>query len=462
MAHVTAKTADNAWASYWQNKPMPILEASKSMLQHMLRRAERVRAQDVAQVVQNDPLLTLQALRFIGRRERTAMAAEVVSVESIVMLMGVAPFLERFGSLPTAESMLQNKPQAYADFLQQVFLARFSARLAQIYADMRYDARIDEITIAALLSRSNQLLQVVGRQADVAMPAPDATPVAMLQQMQLASAIVALLDVRAEAPARVVLHGATLRLAEAMQTGWWQAGVQRELALIADLLEVEEEDIWQVLCRTALSFARDPSALPGLMQPARWLAMLPGDWPRPQAEAPAQANPPEAKVDPLHLHLQALQAAARQRTPAKEVMALAIRALGQGLGMQRIVFALMVPGQAVLRARYVTGWPANHAMRDWQERTDVAGLLARLLEKPQGLWLNPGNAAKYLPHLPAVVRNGFGWDDFCLMSIFAGSKPIGLIMADRNGTPRLTDTDYQHFKKICLLTTQALTFNAEL
>ena len=42
MAHVTAKTADNAWASYWQNKPMPILEASKSMLQHMLRRAERV------------------------------------------------------------------------------------------------------------------------------------------------------------------------------------------------------------------------------------------------------------------------------------------------------------------------------------------------------------------------------------------------------------------------------------
>ena len=130
MAYVNNKArASESWDIYWSARPIPILEASKSSLQHMLRRAERVRPADVAAVVLADPLLTLQALRYVGQRQRSSLAAEVVSIESVVMLMGTTPFLERFCSLPTVEStLLPDFPDAYSAFLQTLFLSRFSAR----------------------------------------------------------------------------------------------------------------------------------------------------------------------------------------------------------------------------------------------------------------------------------------------------------------------------------------------
>lgn len=46
------------------------------------------------------------------------------------MLMGVTPFLERFCNLPTVESVLPKYPDDYQAFLGQVFLCRFTSRLA--------------------------------------------------------------------------------------------------------------------------------------------------------------------------------------------------------------------------------------------------------------------------------------------------------------------------------------------
>ena len=82
------------------------------------------------------------------------------------MLMGAAPFLERFCSLTTVENVLHAAPQDYLAFMQQVFIARFSARLALVYADMRYDARVEEIMVSAILSRCNVQLGLIGKHLD--------------------------------------------------------------------------------------------------------------------------------------------------------------------------------------------------------------------------------------------------------------------------------------------------------
>src|SRR5471030_1411011 len=161
MAYVDRKAGTvESWDSYWSGRPIPILELSKTSLQQMLRRIDRVRPLDVAEVVLADPLLTLQALRFIGRRARSSLTAEVVSIEKIVMLVGTVPFLEQFCCLPTVESvLLPHSPIRYKAFLQTVFLSRFSGRLTLIYAEWRYDARAEEIATAAILSRCDVLLQ---------------------------------------------------------------------------------------------------------------------------------------------------------------------------------------------------------------------------------------------------------------------------------------------------------------
>ena len=462
MAHIEPNVShEECWEEYWLNRPLPILEASKANLQQMLRRADRVRAADVANVVLADPLLTLQALRLIGRRERSSLAAEVVSIENIVMLMGTTPFLERFCYLPTVEGVLLPDAAAdYASFQQQVFFVRYLARLALVFADFRHDARLDEIRIASILCRSNRLLSLVGRKQDSRIPEPAEEVCPLLLRLHIPHPVIQLLSGPEDAPQRVSLQASVMRLADAFQNGWWQHQVQEELDLISSILDIAPETAWQTLCRITLSFAADPSFSPEIVQPARWLPMLPGEWPaldaasQPEEKTDNQAATVQA--DALTVRMQALHLAGKQRAPAKDIMALTVRALSEGLGMRRIAFILLAPGQQELRARFVLGVPQNDPLRQMIISLDPANVFTKLVGKTQGIWLNAANSAQFLPHFPASFRRCYPAQEFCLMSIFAGKKPLGVIVADRDGADVLSEYHYQHFKQICLLTTQAL------
>lgn len=439
MAYVDRKArTEESWDAYWSARPMPILEVSKTSLQQMLRRADRVRPADVAEIVLADPLLTLQALRFIGRRERSSLAAEVVSIENIVMLMGTAPFLERFCSLPTVESvLLPHSPVDYSAFLQALFLSRFSARLAMIYADWRYDARSEEVATAAILSRSDVLLRLLASKLDPKLTLENGELCLFLAKLNIPSAVVQLLGPADNLPPRVALQQSVLRLIDAFRQGWWQDAVQRELDLIAGILDVEPAVAWRGLCRVALAFAHDSARWPQVEQPARWLPMLPGEWPLPESVTTKPADElPAIKPDPLQQHMQALHLAGKQGVSAKDIMSLTVRALAEGLGMRRIVFALQTPGQPELRARYVLGVPQEDALRQLTIRLDGSRLFAKLMEKPQGLWLNASNAPQFAPRFPAEFRTCYAAEEFCVMSIFVGTKPLGIMLSDRAGEIR--------------------------
>jgi transcriptional regulator with GAF, ATPase, and Fis domain len=124
--------------------------------------------------------------------------------------------------------------------------------------------------------------------------------------------------------------------------------------------------------------------------------------------------------------------------------------------MKRILFALHVPADRALRARFLKGVAANDPLHDLVISLDKPHLVTQLLQKPQSVWFNRGNAARFLPLLPEILLKQSGQESFCLMSIFVGSKPVGVIYADRHGADDITDDHYQHFKQICILTGKAL------
>lgn len=463
MAHVNKPSdAGNAWIAYWQNRPLPILDASKKSMQQMLRRTDRLQADEVAAVVLGDPLLTLQALRFMSQRPRSSMSAEVVSIQSIIMLMGTTPFLERFSDLPTVESILPPDSADYAAYLQQVFLSRLSVKLALVYADWRYDARVEEIYISALLARSNVLLELVGARQDTDTPPLEGDDRQLLIRLGIPDAITQLLGEVDNAPIRVQLQLSVLRLVAAIPYGWWQDTIQQELNFIAGILNVEVGTVWSALSTLLLQSARNSERWPQVEQPARWLPMLPGEWPgSAKAQAAAESAAQEMhQRDVLTLRMQSLHLSGQKGTQTKDIMTLAVRALAEGLQMRRIVFAMLTPGQPELRVRFVMGVPVEDPLRQLSVRMDVPHLFGKLMEKPQSLWLNEANVAQYFVHLPAVFRTSFVSQHFFAMSIFVGSKPLGLIVADRDGTEVLSEYQYQHFKQICQLTTRALTQSA--
>lgn len=454
LAH-TPPASHLAWLAYWAHRGLPVLQSSREQLIDALHRADRVQASDLADIVLKDPLLTAQALRYINQRQKNSMSADITTIKGIVMLMGVRPFIEHFIRMPVLEDVLQSHPRMIAAIHKQIADSRFAAKMAREFAGERYDAHLDEIFISALFSRLPEILELLVRETDSSAPHGHDEAHALLAAWSLPVSLSTLLsDPGDEIASRVVLQHASLQLAHLLDRGWWQSGVGESLRVMAEILNTSVDEVWQRANRLMLNFARNEPQKQG-WPAARWLPMLPGEWPAPAA-ALAPAPVPRPEKDILAERMQALHLAGVQGTPANQIMGLAVRALGEGLGMRRILFALLVAGENAIKARFAHGIEVGDPARQLYIKLDEPHLLTRLMLKQQSIWLNASNAASLEPILPEGFRAQVGPEDFCAMSVFVGDKAVGLIYADRQGGDALTDMHYQHFKQIGLLTSRAL------
>lgn len=443
------------WASFWQDRALPILPASAHELTQIARRIDRVRPGEIADVVMRDPLLALQVLRFINQRERSQLAADVVSIEKTVMLMGVVPFLERFGRLPSLER-LQPSPALLASIKNLIVEGQLLLRLSRDYAIQRYDARLDEVLMAAALANLNELLGLLAPLLDPSAPAKAASIGPLLARFGVPDTICGLLEVRGETLPRETLQHAVLHLVYQSRRGWWWPEVAQNLACVAGVLGQEPSLVWQTFCRHALAIAEQESLQHRDFPVARWLPMLPGEWPQPPKPRPV-ATAHTIEVDRLSRLMQALHLSGKNALPSNQVMALALRVLAEGLGMKRILFALHAPAEKVLKARFLQGVPDEDPLHDLVIKLDEPHLLTQLMQKSQGFWYNDETAPRFRSKLPATLLQHASPTSFCIMSIFVGPKAVGMIYADRHGADAISDDDYLHFKQICVLTGRALT-----
>jgi hypothetical protein len=453
----TETPSNLAWLAYWARRGLPILQSSREQLLAALRRADRLHPSDLADIVLKDPLLTAQALRYINQRQKSSMAADVTTINGIVMLMGVAPFIEHFARLPVLEEVLQSHPRTIARIHKHIADSRFSAKMAREFGGERYDAHLDEIFVSALFSHLPEILELLGHDSDPFAPHGRDQAHTLLAAWSLPQSLIALLAKTDPVLPRQALQYATLQLANLLDRGWWQPDVAACLHTMADILNTSVDDVWQRTNRLMLQYARNEPQKQG-WPAARWLPMIPGEWPVPvvAAPVPVAAPAPEITKDILAERMQALHLAGAQGAPANQIMTLAVRALAEGLGMRRILFALLVAGENAIKARFAHGIEAGDPARQLHIKLDEPHLLTRLMLKQQSIWFNASNAANLEPMLPIGFRAQVGNEDFCAMSIFVGDKAVGIIYADRQGGDNLVEGHYQHFKQIGLLTSRAL------
>lgn len=450
------------WLAFWAKRPLPILQSTKAALAGFVGRTESLRTTDIVDLVLQDPLLTAHTLRHINQRERGSLAADIVSLENVVLLMGVDAFINQFSKLPSVESMLLPKqPARYFALLRDIATARLAARLAREFGILRYDARLDEIFVTALLANLPRLLRYI--EAGIADPAPpvDLASVALplFARWHLPEVFATLLDDSGSASQRALLHQAALRLGDRLQLGWWQDGIAEDLHLAAHTLGIEQPEAWGLVCQALLHFARSDWPYAQIFPPARWLPMQPGEWPKPQAKtAPANTEAAPAKPSLADITRE-LSRASDAGGSFNQIMGLAIRALSEGIGLGRIVFGLLMAGQNMVKARYVVGVVQDDPLRTFQLDLTAPHIFTKLMLKPQSIWLNAGNKAQFEALVPRALRQTAGDVEFFSMSLFVDDKPVGLFYADNpHGT--LTEAQYNAFKQVCLLTGQCLTRQA--
>lgn len=488
----------------------PILLHTKQALLALRRRRESLSATELARVVLADPLATLRVIHQANQRPSRSLSGEIATVESALIMQGVGPFLDQAASLPTLEIIMRDAPgSALASVYRLLRLAQHAAWQARDFAVQTADTRAEEVEVAALLYYIPDLLFWI-QARDVAralarlrrrMHYEQAEkqilgfPLGELRQTMLAAWKIPSVsrELLAAAPEdnRAQQLKACLDVAHYSRQGWWDERLPEIYANLAARLGASLDAVVATVHINAAKAAR-LAAWNRSPPSAAWLPMLPGAWPNEEVDddedpkADARTPIPRPAPDP------AVSRAARPatQTPAKDpatavcalpdarvfkeslraielhldgsftlnqMSAQILRGLHTGLGLSRLLFAMVTPDGKRMKCRFSLGIPASDPLRHFEFPLASRDLFGQLATKPQGIWLNDENRERLWPKVDTRLQAMIGTGDFFAMSLYSGSKPIGLIYADRgHGACGLDAHSYTDFKMFCLQAARGL------
>jgi len=140
-----------------------------------------------------------------------------------------------------------------------------------------------------------------------------------------------------------------------------------------------------------------------------------------------------------------------------QMSAVVLKGLHTGLGLTRLIFAMITPDGRRVKSRFTIGIAADSPLRHFEFALGGNDLFCQLMGKMQGVWVNEENRARLWPLVAAPLREMIGEGDFYAMSLFDGGKAIALIYADRgHGECSLDPHTYTDFKMLCLRAARGL------
>lgn len=147
-----------SWVNYLSQADIPVLKRTARELARLRENEDSVTGRQVAGVILQDPLMTLRVLAYIEANRRKSQTADITTIDRAVMMIGITPFFAKFESLSLVEDSLKEQPQALIGLLRVIARARQASMFARDWAVLRHDLDIDEVTIAALLHDSAEIL----------------------------------------------------------------------------------------------------------------------------------------------------------------------------------------------------------------------------------------------------------------------------------------------------------------
>jgi HD-like signal output (HDOD) protein len=148
----------DSWVMYFRGADIPVLRHTVSELDKLRDQADRINARFLSAVILDDPLMTLRVMAYIESHRRRRQLTDITTIERALIMIGVEPFFRDFSNIPLVEDQLKEHPKALLGLLRVIKRARQAAHWARDWGLMRKDLDVDEITVAALLHDSAELL----------------------------------------------------------------------------------------------------------------------------------------------------------------------------------------------------------------------------------------------------------------------------------------------------------------
>lgn len=483
------------WVEFLNQSDLPALRRSTEELGKLARRMENLQASEVARIILHDPFLTLRVMRMANRPRKSHFDSEITTVEHAVAVIGLPPLFNALSRLPVVEGVMAGKEKLLELLLRSVSQSFHVSYQARDWAALRKDTGAEEVEVAGLLKNSAELLLLYFAASEMrqtrslmrkqGLSAEEAERQALGASLaEIQSELFAawrmpklILDVMgANAASATQPRCQIVPLASGLMRraakGWHEAALEGDYQALGELLHISPEDAAAIVHVNAAISGRAWHWY-GVLPPGAWLPMLPGEWPEEPEEddetAPARAK---GKVDD-EPHIRKRRATAHpdefnrvmaeiaahldQTLNLHDMMTLVMRGMQEGIGMERIVFAIMAADRASVRAKYVIGAAEDSPLRQFQFPLKNANLFAKLMERVQGIWVRRANRAQIAGLLTPEIEAMTGGEEFFAMSLFVHGKPVGLFYADRkdNEFP-LTEKNYLDFKSLCLRAAEGL------
>ncbi len=146
------------YVSFFREVEFPVLRRTERAIDEFRLDEDRVSGRMIAAAVLDDPLMALKLLIYQQASRSKKQNRDITTIDRAIMMLGVRPFLARFGELKTAEEQLAAHPQALIAVLRVITRARRAAHYARDFAMVRHDTDVEEITLAALLHEVAEIL----------------------------------------------------------------------------------------------------------------------------------------------------------------------------------------------------------------------------------------------------------------------------------------------------------------
>ena len=146
------------WIAFFGRAEVPVLRHTARELERLRADRNLLNASSIANVVTDDPLMTVKLLRYMQIHKHRSQAYELVDVKQMLLMMGLDTFFREVPAEPIVENVLSGHLDALVCLLQAVRRAQRSSLYAFDWALRLHDLHAEEVLVSALLTHVSEML----------------------------------------------------------------------------------------------------------------------------------------------------------------------------------------------------------------------------------------------------------------------------------------------------------------
>jgi HD-like signal output (HDOD) protein len=146
------------WLAFFGRADIPVLRHTARELEGLRADETLLNARSIANVVTDDPLMTVKLLRYMQTHKHRIQKYELVDVKQTLLMMGLDAFFREVPATPIVEDMLNGHLEALVHLLHTVQRAQRAAYYAYDWALRLHDLHAEEVFVSALLTHVTEML----------------------------------------------------------------------------------------------------------------------------------------------------------------------------------------------------------------------------------------------------------------------------------------------------------------